>query len=157
MVSFPVRCQVAVIRFIDPTPGVKGGQTMIPKAHTRSTTSCYCNIHNIFLGFPWCAWTMVMNGRWYEDQPNRPTKLTHALAFQNVWWLPNCAVSWKWCKQNKSSYWSNGYWHHNQCCQVLDQSPYDRLEVLLGNAAQGNKKHLKGRSWVTPVAYMLGL
>lgn len=117
-----------------------GGAVGLHSAHTRSTTSCYCNIRNIFLGFPCCAWTMVMNGRWYEDQANRPTKLTHALAFQNVWWLPNCAVGWKWCKPNKSSYWSNGYWHHNQCCQVLDQSPYDRLEVLLGNAAQGNKK-----------------
>lgn len=110
-------------------------------AHTRSTTSCYCNIHNVFLGFPWCAWTMVMNGRWYEDQANRPTKLTHALAFQNVWWLSNCAVGWK-CdaSRTKNSYWSNGSWHHHQCCQVLDLSPYNRLEVLLGNAAQGNKK-----------------
>ena len=42
-----------------------GGAVGLHSAHTRSTTSCYCNIHNIFLGFPWCAWTMVMNGRWY--------------------------------------------------------------------------------------------
>lgn len=45
MLSLPVRCQVAVIGFIDPTPGVKSGQTMIPKGQLVSIRPMHTQLH----------------------------------------------------------------------------------------------------------------